>query len=214
MRVILFGVLLALLATGCGKRDEVDIEKLPGSEGPQGEKGEKGDQGLTGEEGADGNDGPRGPQGPTGSTGPTGPQGPAGEDGDPGPTGPTGPTGPQGPEGPEGPQGEDGQDGTPGSGTCVSCTFEETDAALYLKCGDDRRLVRVKMHNQPHYSCVKVGHKWIGVWLENWVPIDPSVIEENDFRQHSGQVYEEWHYGNPPTITRSAQQLTTKFHCW
>lgn len=87
-------------------RDDADVGKFRGEQGPMGPTGPKGEKGERGE------------TGPQGSIGQTGPQGAKGEKGD---------TGAQGPKGDTGPQGEIGKTGESAYQTAVKLGFKGTE---------------------------------------------------------------------------------------
>lgn len=62
-------------------REDADLGKFNGRQGPQGPAGATGPKGDTGATGPKGETGPQGPKGDTGATGPKGATGPAGADG-------------------------------------------------------------------------------------------------------------------------------------
>ncbi len=91
----LLGVLVPMMAIGCG-----------GGDGADGAAGSRGEQGTAGTPGTAGAPGTAGTQGPQGNAGPTGPQG------DAGPQGPKGDAGAQGDAGPQGDAGSAGSSTT------------------------------------------------------------------------------------------------------
>ena len=130
-------------------REDADLGKFNGGQGPQGPAGATGPKGDTGATGPKGETGPQGPKGDAGATGPQGPQGPKGDKGDAftysdftaeqlaalkGEKGDKGDTGAQGPQGETGPKGDTGATGAAGQSAYAAAQaggYTDTQANFY-----------------------------------------------------------------------------------